>query len=78
MSGTTTPTFTGLRKYGLGGTIAVDVTLDVDTIDFVHLIGKKVIVDGSVVRCVDIDKSAHDSPWRAGETVTLIIDHGAT
>lgn len=73
-----TPTFAGLRKYGLGGNIAIDVALDVDTVDFAHLIGKRVVVDGNALRCVDVGRNPHDAPWRVGEMITLIVDHGPT
>jgi hypothetical protein len=60
-----------LRLRGVGTIVYVE--LDRDTTDFVHLVGKKVVIDGRMETCFSIERLTHASPWKAGEKIGLLV-----
>lgn len=53
------------------------VTLDRDTENFGHLLGKHVLLDpgmrhGGVFAVSGVERSAHNPPWRKGEKIGLL------
>jgi hypothetical protein len=50
------------------------VLLDRETTDFQHLIGKHVIIDDKVYKCIGVNRFSHMPPWRQGEPVGLRVE----
>ena len=70
----TRPTFTTIDRLSLRGVgTIVFVTLDKDTNDFAHLVGKKIVIDGRMEICFSIERLDHSAPWKAGERIGLLI-----
>jgi len=68
------PTFTGAEWYVIAGRGRTAlVTLDRDTKNFAHLIGKEVAIDGERYLCKGVEHFMHSSPWPAGERIGLFV-----
>lgn len=68
------PTFRAhdrMNVRGLGSLVSVE--LDMDTEDFAHLVGKRIIIDGRIETCFSVERHVHAAPWKAGERVNLLI-----
>jgi hypothetical protein len=70
--------FTSLDTLTFNGRGVVSVVaLDRDYDDFSALIGLDVLIDGTVRRVHGVERFAHTSPWRCGETIGLLLDEQA-
>ena len=49
------------------------VSLDRDTSDFGHLLGRGVHIDGTFYRCIGVNHFGHAPPWRQGERIGLMV-----
>jgi hypothetical protein len=49
------------------------VSLDRDTHDFAHLLGRGVHIDGTFYHCIGVNHFAHPAPWRQGERIGLVV-----
>jgi hypothetical protein len=50
------------------------VQLDQTTMNFAHLVGQEVVIDGERYRCYGIEYFTHAAPWLQGETIGLIVE----
>lgn len=72
--GDRTPTFVTSAWYHRASQHWVAVTrLDRDTVDFAHLIGHEVLVDGHRYLCTGVERFAHTPPFRRGEPIGLAL-----
>ena len=64
---------TGQYKIKGRGT-AYTTTNPVECADFSHLIGQQVQIDGVLCMVRGVERFAHSPPWRAGETISLLVE----
>jgi hypothetical protein len=49
------------------------VSLDRDTSDFGHLLGRRVHIDGTSYQCIGVNHFGHRPPFRQGERIGLVV-----
>ena len=67
------PSFSAITWTNAGPYRIAVVSLDRETSDFAHLIGRGVIVDGKPYRCIRVECYSHAPPWRVGASVGLVV-----
>lgn len=67
-------TFALFDKYEIAGRGTVyAVANPVGCVDFSHLIGATITIDGRQYVCKGVEHFAHCPPWRAGEKIGLLV-----
>jgi hypothetical protein len=68
-----TESFKSLDSFKVRGHDVHAVELASDVTDFDHLIGHDVEIDGTVYRCIGVERFAHNPPWRKGEKIGIMV-----
>ena len=70
-----TPTFTSEDTFTITGRGRVFcVRLDRDTPDFMHLLGKPVVIDDVLWQCTGVEHRAIAGPFKAGTGIGLLVN----
>lgn len=66
--------FKPFNKIKSGGSLSFGVLNPVECNDFAHLIGERVLVDGSMYMVKGVESFCHTAPWRKDEKIGIVVE----